>query len=145
MVHYLGNSFGLLYHFNHSHHVPRCYATVGNNVQVQALRLPELQRKVEPFENLCFGVISTTRDMFPHKFPKIFLLPPKFLWYSNYPNLVHKREHLQSQHILSQIVPMFSDDLYQLTSDGSRIFALKLQPQRRLGGRGQSHDCHMTH
>ena len=45
MVGYLGDSVGLLYHFNHSHHVPGCYATIGNDVQVQALGLPELKRK----------------------------------------------------------------------------------------------------
>lgn len=61
------------------------------------------------------------------------------------PDLVHEREHLQSQHILSQIVPMFGDDLYQLTSHGRWILALKLQPQRRLGGWSRSHDRHMTH
>ena len=39
---YLGNGFSLLHHLYHAHVVSGCYATIGNDVQVQTMSLPHL-------------------------------------------------------------------------------------------------------
>ena len=55
-------------------------------------------------------------------------------------HFVHEGEHLQCQHILSEIISMFGNDLDEATSHCSRIFTLKFQPQRTLvGGASRGH------
>ena len=39
---YLGNGFSLLHHLYHAHVVSGCYATIGNDVEIQTMSLPHL-------------------------------------------------------------------------------------------------------
>ena len=54
---YLGDSVCFLYHFDHSHHVTRCYATVRNDVQIQALGLPQLMERERERERERFSTL----------------------------------------------------------------------------------------
>ena len=45
---------------------------------------------------------------------------------------IHQVDHLQSQHILSQVIAKFEDDLHRVVGSISRVLIDKLQPERSL-------------
>ena len=68
-----------------------------------------------------------------------------YRWCHLHTHLVHEGQHLQCEHVLSEVITVFRNHFNGSLGEHSRVHVLKLQPQRGLQNRvvtimGQSCD-----